>query len=153
MEQKRLAEELQKLEDKEGRITAQAVVDAARAPRHPLHDLFTWDDKKAGEQYRLMEARTLIRAVKVERINLDFRAPFYVRDVTVPATQQGYRRLSEISGDVEDSKATLAMEAERAIALLRRAREIAAVLNLADELERAIGQVARFKDLLTTNPS
>jgi hypothetical protein len=153
MEQKQLAEELQKLEDKEGRITAKAVVDAARAPRHPLHDLFTWDDKKAGEQYRLMEARTLIRAVKVERINLDFRAPFYVRDVTVPAAQQGYRRLSEISQDVEDSKATLAMEAERAIALLRRAREIAAVLNLGDELERAIGQVARFKDLLTTSAS
>jgi hypothetical protein len=38
-----------------------AVVDAAREPASILHDRFTWDDSEAAEQYRLWQARQLIR--------------------------------------------------------------------------------------------
>jgi hypothetical protein len=37
------------------------VVEAARPKTSPLHDRFTWDDNVAAEQYRLWEARQLIR--------------------------------------------------------------------------------------------
>lgn len=37
------------------------VVAAARPKSSPLHSRFEWDNTKAGEQYRLWQARTLIR--------------------------------------------------------------------------------------------
>lgn len=46
-------------------LTPESVVKAASSPRHPLHPCFEWDDEKAGEQYRLHQARNLIRCVQV----------------------------------------------------------------------------------------
>jgi hypothetical protein len=48
-----------------GRLTPEAVVNAARPKRAPLHNCFTWDDVKAGELYRQTEAARLIRSVRV----------------------------------------------------------------------------------------
>ena len=39
------------------------VVDAAADEDHPLHDCFTWDDDAAAHQYRLWQARQMIRVV------------------------------------------------------------------------------------------
>lgn len=46
-------------------LTAEKVLTAARAKSSPLHQCFTWDDTKAGEQWRLLEARKLIKDVTV----------------------------------------------------------------------------------------
>lgn len=45
------------------------VVKAARNPRSPLHAHFEWDDSAAAQQYRLWQARQLIR-VSVQQIAL-----------------------------------------------------------------------------------
>ena len=39
------------------------VVDAAAAAAHPLHACFEWDDARAGQDYRLWQARKLIAVV------------------------------------------------------------------------------------------
>jgi hypothetical protein len=52
-------------ENKEGLLRAEDVVDTARHPDHPLHRYFDWDDSTAAEQWRLMQARQLIRKVIV----------------------------------------------------------------------------------------
>ena len=41
----------------DGKLTAQAVVDAAREEGSPLHGFFEWDDNKAANEYRLLQAR------------------------------------------------------------------------------------------------
>lgn len=46
-----------------GSLSPVAVVDAARNEGHPLHSRFEWDDTKAGEAYRIEQARRMIRAV------------------------------------------------------------------------------------------
>lgn len=46
-----------------GEITPKDVVQDARNPNSPLHPFFEWDDSEAAEQYRLQQARGLIRAV------------------------------------------------------------------------------------------
>lgn len=48
-----------------GELTPVLVVDAARPNDSPLHDRFEWDDHAAGEAYRLVQARALIRSVKI----------------------------------------------------------------------------------------
>jgi hypothetical protein len=56
-------------EANDGTLTAQAVVDAARPPDHPLHQHFEWDEEKAAEKYRVQQARQLIRIVKLQYID------------------------------------------------------------------------------------
>lgn len=46
-----------------GELTPKDVLDDAKNPNSPLHSFFEWDDSDAAEQYRLQQARGLIRAV------------------------------------------------------------------------------------------
>lgn len=48
-----------------GELTPSAVVDYARPKTSPIHDRFTWNDKEAGEKFRLMEAAMMIRSVRI----------------------------------------------------------------------------------------
>ena len=48
-----------------GELTPAAVLDYARPKSSPIHNRFTWDNKVAGEKYRLIEAAVLIRSVRV----------------------------------------------------------------------------------------
>jgi hypothetical protein len=48
-----------------GDLTPEAVVEAAKDAKSPLHPVFEWDDAKAGYQFRVQQAGVLIRAVIV----------------------------------------------------------------------------------------
>lgn len=48
-----------------GRLVAAQVVDASRPDDAPLHDHFEWDDQQAAEQFRIDQARYLIRSITV----------------------------------------------------------------------------------------
>ena len=57
-----IVDELHRIANENGGILrAEAVVAAARNKNSPLHPKFEWDDSEAAEQYRLWQARTLIR--------------------------------------------------------------------------------------------
>lgn len=62
-----IGDALSKISDKAGgKLTPSAVVDAARDKKSALHPFFEWDDVTAAEAYRLDQARSLIRVVRVE---------------------------------------------------------------------------------------
>jgi len=44
-------------------LTPHLAVEVAKDPNSPIHNDFEWDDTKAGYEYRLYQARTLIRKV------------------------------------------------------------------------------------------
>lgn len=46
-------------------LTPRAVVKESRPKSHPLHSYFEWNNKKASDQWRLHQARNLIRCVNV----------------------------------------------------------------------------------------
>ncbi len=46
-------------------LVADEVVSTAAHPDHPLHKCFTWDDTEAAHQWRITEARALIRKITV----------------------------------------------------------------------------------------
>lgn len=58
--------ELRALHSRDGVLTCETVVNAARPENSPLHDYFTWDDSHAAERYRLIEAGRLIATVRIE---------------------------------------------------------------------------------------
>ena len=57
----------QQLYDQNGKVETRALVDAARPKTSPAHAAFEWDNKKAGEEYRLIQGRNYIRRVTIIR--------------------------------------------------------------------------------------
>jgi len=57
------AEELHRIEGKNGAVTAVAVLDESRSKKAVLHECFEWDDTVAGEQWRLKQSRDLIGSI------------------------------------------------------------------------------------------
>lgn len=61
-----VTEELSRIhQENDNTLTAPAVVDAARPEDAPLHPAFEWDIEKAANEYHLIQARQLIRAVVI----------------------------------------------------------------------------------------
>jgi len=122
--------ELQKIALKgQGILTPQAFVDAARPEKAVLHGLFEWDDKLAGEQYRLGQARAIISWVEVrtKTTTIQQEVYSYVRDPSLGRTQ-GYIDIR--SQRAEDNRLAIsAYYVSLAEGMLRRA------LTIADELQ------------------
>lgn len=63
-DQDKIKKELARL-TRRGVIQPVDVVNAAKNPKSPLHHLFTWDDDKAAHEYRLYQARQILRTYVV----------------------------------------------------------------------------------------
>jgi hypothetical protein len=51
----------------EGEITPELVLEDAKDSASPLHDYFEWDDSTAAFEWRLQQARVLIRSIDLVR--------------------------------------------------------------------------------------
>ncbi len=51
--------------EKEDGLTAENLLERARDKSNPLHDFFEWNNSKAGEKWRLQQARFIINEVKI----------------------------------------------------------------------------------------
>lgn len=86
---------METLEDDEGRITPGVLVAQSKDMKAPTHDFFEWNNRKAGNGYRLQQARHLlnhiIRVVVTMRgeepvpafINLRYQEPEEAEEVQV----------------------------------------------------------------------
>ena len=131
------------LEDRFGRVTAERLLKAASDKRHPMHDDFEWDDQKAAHEYRLNLARVLIASVRVvvTDVSKKIAAPAYVRDPNAGPREQGYVATSQLRNERDAAHEALLAEAMQLQGRLDRMRQIAAVLDLADELDAVIESV------------
>lgn len=57
--------EFQRIYKRSGELHEEEILQEARPDAAPLHRAFEWDDGKAGELYRLNQARTLVRCVEI----------------------------------------------------------------------------------------
>lgn len=58
-------EELHRLYERDGKLTAESTVSEASDPISPLHQYFEWDDLQAAHEHRLSQARYLIRRFEI----------------------------------------------------------------------------------------
>jgi hypothetical protein len=113
--------ELRRIVEEHGNLEPEMIVAAARPKNSPLHELFEWDNKVAGDKYRIGQARTLIRIVREEIGEDADGAPIYVRAYT--AARHAGR---EESGYLPTRDVLLSPVSE-AILLRRLRREVAAL--------------------------
>jgi hypothetical protein len=138
----------------DGIVTADAVVDAARNKNSPLHDEFEWDDSVAGHQYRLDQARSLIREVRY--ISLDvtesvIKTVAYVRDPRLPPKTQGYVSLQSVSRNKKLAADVVMAELNRCEAALNRANDVATILGIDVKIDEIRASVHELKSEVADN--
>lgn len=121
------------------RIEAPGVVEDARPEGSPLHPCFTWDDAHAAEQFRLVEARQLIRNVYVVPVPAadDAPTPEPVLCYVNARTQEGRGYITTVRAVSDDDlRRQVEDEAIRAFEALRRRyahiRSLSAVFKAID---------------------
>ena len=129
----------------DGRISPRQLVDAAAKLTHPLHDRFEWDNGKAGDAYRLEQARRLIRSVQVvitteER---EYSCVGYVHDPE--SEEQGYISVERIKRDPATAREMLSQELARAVGVMKRAEQLAEVVGLADEVRPTLKRLEKVR--------
>ena len=135
--------ELEHIRSTTGSITAIAVVDRAKSRRNPLHRVFEWDDTKAGEEWRLYQARNMIRSLELERSELPgkpYKAYSIVTTQPVaPAVKSTrvYQSTEEALKDPVMRSEILGSAIRDALAFRRKyaaLQELAAVFRVLDDL-------------------
>jgi len=146
-----VTERLQQLE-REGRLSPNDVVDDARSPDSPLHDYFEWDDTAAAEKYRKVQARQLIRSVKVEVTvhSVPLTVVGYVRDPDVDSHEPGYRNVMQLRTEEDSARIAIVNEMKRVANSVRRAKSIAAVLGFQEDIDRIADIAAGVIERATT---
>lgn len=128
---------LQALADqRSGRLTPEGVIDAAAHLDSPLHSYFTWDDREAAHEHRLNQARKLLASIRFEVTTSEhtFSAPVFIRDPAAER-QQGYVTVARLRTEEDLAREAVVNEFMRASSALTRAKAVAAVLDLSDEVE------------------
>ena len=130
-----------------GRLTVDAIVEDAASPDSPLHGEFEWDDTTAARKYRKVQAGALMRRVRLDVVTKErtLRVPEYLRDPDAGTREQGYIRPVTLKTDREKALEALTSAAERAAAVLNRVRDLAAALDLADELDDLLAQFDKYR--------
>jgi len=128
-------------------VTPEQLVVEASDPKSILNNLFTWDPDKAIAKCHLMEARQVIRGVKVmwsnEKHNVTYsEAPYYVHDPD-KSNESGYVSTASLVGDEERKRRVLKAETDRIRGGVKRARELAERFGLSSELTKELREIVK----------
>lgn len=151
----RIRQAIDALRDKNGRITAEQVVRAARPKSHPLHSEFEWDDKRAAAAHRIDRANELIRYVTVVTVEkaVTVVTPYYVRDPTKKGNEPGMVAITSAILNRKNAEKVMMAELDRCESAIRRARSVVGQLDkthkgLSQRLETMLQDIVETRELL-----
>ena len=122
----------------DGLLSPADVVRAARAKRSPLHGLFTWDDTAAAQEWRIHEARNLIRVIVQVLPQTGEETTVYVSLSQDRKNEGGYRHVAEViyDDDLRTDMLATAMDELRALQKkYKKLKELAAVFAALEEVD------------------
>ena len=132
----------------DGSVPAEAVVKAAKRKTNPLHPEFEWDDSVAGQEFRLEQARRMVRSLVVVRDEIKSERPQRVYEVVkLPQEQTDdgkparakhvYKSLEDVMAD-PDSRSELLGRALRELITIRNRyrdlQELAVIMRAIDDV-------------------
>lgn len=92
-----------------GKVTPSALIASAKPKSSPIHDAFEWDNRKAGHEYRLMQARTWLRKVEIvveERTEKMVHVPL-MRNDAAESGEGHYKPASVVVRNVDEYQAAM----------------------------------------------
>jgi hypothetical protein len=121
---------LDRLNKKDGLVTAESVLKEARKKSSAIHNWFEWDDSVAATKHRLEQARLLVRSVVV---NVE-------RTGGEPVTIRAFVHTE--GGDYQDIDFVLREPSLRALMLVKALRDLGRVRREYGDLEELAGVYA-----------
>lgn len=134
---KKVEKVVQNIYDRDGEVKASVLVDEARPEDSPAHPAFEWRDDVAAEEYRLYQARHLIRKVEVIHEEKPSQLVHVPISVSVDNSKEGSYKPAEVIVTAPDE---FEMALNAAVQRLKSAR--AAV----DDLQRAASKLEHNSD-------
>lgn len=120
-----------------GQLEPQAVVNAARNKKNPLHPFLEWDDSRAAEAFRLDQARAIVRLVRVvDEETEEGSARAFISLAGVGGIS--YRSVQEVKTSRDLAEAVLAAADRDLAAFERRYRELREICAIVVEAREAI---------------
>lgn len=137
--------------DNKGRVTPDAVIEAAKDPTSVLHGEFEWDVNKAAYKSWTDTARRLIREVQLIVQYQDVRvvAPYYIPDAGVD--ESSYVETSKIANKHAAAKRALSDEIARIKGAIHRGRNLATVFGLVSNFDRMLDLAIEAERLFESN--
>ena len=138
--------ELDALRRKHGGLLSPAVVvKFAAGPKTALHCRFTWDDSEAAQQYRLWQARQVLRVVVFmpEGSETSVRAFVSLRDDR--NVEGGYRATVDVLSDAGLRRKMLAEALEELQVFERKYRLLSELAPVFKEADRLRARIAKGK--------
>jgi hypothetical protein len=135
-------EELERIERKYGVVTPGKLLEESRTAGAVLHGLFQWDDTRAAEEYRLIQAQRIISNIVVVKL-LDQAPQEPVRafvNILSKERERGYVSIVKVLSDAEQTRYMLETALKEFLALRDKYRalsELAELFAVIDRLERA----------------
>lgn len=141
----------QLLQKHDGVISPHILVEAARDPASPFHHCFEWNDEVAGDNFRIMQAASLIRRWKGSVMRIDQGKQTVtvqtVRRVQSPKGSRGkgqgsYETIEQIMGDPDKRKDMLDTVLKELLSYRHRygqLKELAAIWETIDSVSVAAG--------------
>ncbi len=121
----------------EGRLRPAAVIEAAREKKSVLHHHFEWDDDVAANAYRVDQARTLIRSIRVEESDDEHRPAFLsIHD----ASGTAYRAIAEVMSSRDLQLAILRQAGRDLDAFDKRYRELTDICDIVRGARERVGE-------------
>jgi len=114
-----------------GQLSPPDVVHESRPAHAPLHPVFEWDDSTAAEQWRLTQARNIIRSVRVVTDGDDVESHTTPKYVSVRLDAEQYYQDASVAVQNVDEWDSAVRELELRLSALNRAL---------DDLRRIAGQ-------------
>lgn len=128
-------EELERIYNRDGSITPEAVVEDSADPSAPLHGCFEWDDKKAAHKYRITQAQDIIRCI----VSVDAPASPAAPIRAFVSTKQDYKPITIVLDD-EAARAELLRSALCELENFKRKyatlQELASIFAAIEEVKR-----------------
>lgn len=126
------ANELERLRAKHGELTPGVVVIEARSQRSSLHPIFEWEDGEAAEQYRLYQARHMLRAIRVTYPDGGESQPVFVNVRIISDSKDEFERvykpLSEVIHIMDERASAIAFLSSKVFDAHRSFDEVCRVI-------------------------
>jgi hypothetical protein len=125
-----------------GEVRPESVVAAARLKKSLLHNAFEWDNTVAGKEYRLEQARRMLRSLHVVRVQGPQKPSRYLEVTRTAGPNNGpvrnaYRTLEDVMSDPRSRAELLGRALRELVSFRDRFRglqELAIVFRAADEV-------------------
>ena len=133
--------EIERIREKNGgSLVAANILEAAKNKKNPLHPEFEWDDSEAATQFRLTQARSLLRSLEVvyeELPNTPLRAYEVVTQAAVrdEPERKVYEPLSVIMADADKRGELLGRAIRDALTFRKKYHDLSELTKVFAELD------------------